>query len=1180
MLNEKILQMLSPQTKDQIVSWREKQTPTNNLVIPSGSGRSFVISLLAQKELKGPTLIVCRNEDRAYRMAQDIETWTGEKAFVFPQREILPFETIPESPQVVGQRIQVLYKALEKKSNNRFFVTTSQALQSALVPPQVLEEVVLRFKVGERIAYNKTIQHLINIGYKRFPQVTGLGEFSVRGDILDIFPLSGEPVRIEFFDDEVDSIRFFDPEDQRSTEPVTEIEILPARECYFDKNNIAKGKEKILHELQEQLTKLRAQNYFEEADELEAKVKADLDKFQNGQSFDGELGYLIHFYGREHLFLEYVKPELIIYEDQEDLVRQTEYWLQEIGESLTLLMEKGRVLPSVFENFHSLSEIQATAKNIRSFSISEVGGDKDSLELRLRQPNIYQGPVETAFPDDVEERLHKLMQVGVIVSTTERQERVTRILQDRKLSFSSEKAGPGVVFVQSGNLESGLESLSDNLVIITDRELFGGAKRKKKPIFSQGKVLHSKDQLKTGDYVVHVNHGIGRYTGMNTLEINGTHKDYLVIQYAGEGEKLYIPTEQIQLLQKYSGLSDDAPKLNKLGGSEWQKVKARVNASVQAMAEELIALYAARESIRGHAFSPDDDFQKQFEDEFPYQETPDQLKSINEVKTDMVKPQPMERLLCGDVGYGKTEVAIRAAFKAASEGKQVAILVPTTILGMQHYNTFRERFRNYPFNIRLLSRFQPESANRDTLRKMASGGVDIVIGTHRLLSKDIKFKDLGLVIIDEEQRFGVSQKEKLKYLRKNVDVLTMTATPIPRTLHMALVGVRDMSLIETPPEDRYPVRTYVTEYNPETVREAILRELARKGQVYFVFNRVQGIEEMAAEVQNLVPEARIGVAHGQMDEKYLERVMVQFMEREYDILVSTTIIETGLDISNVNTLIVYNADHFGLSQLYQLRGRVGRTNRVAYAYFTYKPNKALNEDAQKRLSAIRDFTELGSGFKLAMRDLEIRGAGNILGPEQHGFIAAVGFELYCQMLEEAVAQRKMVGEIEPEEQDPQINITLDGYLPTSYIADEGQKIEIYKKINDVNDLDSLTKLEDEMIDRFGDLPEEAENLLWFKRIDMLARALIIEEITEQREIGRDTLTLALRFSAKSPIDGNKIQQAWEKYRNKIGFVHGKSPQLKLANWQPKTRESRRLLLNILEILAGANTTKGKNRGDL
>ncbi|HHY18472.1 MAG TPA: transcription-repair coupling factor, partial [Firmicutes bacterium] len=603
------------------------------------------------------------------------------------------------------------------------------------------------------------------------------------------------------------------------------------------------------------------------------------------------------------------------------------------------------------------------------------------------------------------------------------------------------------------------------------------------------------------------------------------------------------------------------------GGNEWQKVKQRVNASVQEMAEELIELYAARESLRGHAFSQDDDFQKQFEDEFPYQETPDQLRAIEEVKKDMMRAQPMERLLCGDVGYGKTEVAIRAAFKAVSDGKQVAILVPTTILGMQHYTTFKERFRNYPFNIRLLSRFQSQKQNNETLRKVASGGVDIVIGTHRLLSKDVKFKDLGLVIVDEEQRFGVAQKERLKYLKKNVDVLTMTATPIPRTLHMALVGVRDMSLIETPPEDRYPVRTYVTEYNPETVRESILRELARNGQVYFVYNRVQGIDDMAAKIQKLVPEARIAVAHGQMDEKYLERVMVQFLEREYDILVCTTIIETGLDISNVNTLIVYDADHLGLSQLYQLRGRVGRTNRVAYAYFTYRPNKVLNQDAQKRLGAIRDFTELGSGFKLAMRDLEIRGAGNILGPEQHGFIAAVGFELYCQMLEEAVAARRDRSTDELESFEPQINITLDGYLPNRYIENEGQKIEMYKKINSVVDLESLEKIEDELIDRFGDLPQEAENLLWFSRIKLFAFALLIEEITEQKEMGREKTSLIIRFRKDAPLDGNKIQKAWEKYRNQIGFVHAKTPQLKLHKWDPKSKESRKLLLNLLEILA-------------
>lgn len=1161
MLKDQLKKMLSPNTVNKLIEISQEKEKMN-IVIPSGSGRSLVYSLIAETT---PILIVCHNEDKAYRVAHDIESFTENKVLVFPQREILPFESIPESPRVVGERIEVLISAL--KGKGKFFVTTAQALETALIPKEVLKNSIRSVSVGQRLSYEETIEYLVRVGYKRYPQVEGPGEFSVRGDILDIYPLLGEPVRIELFDDEIDSIRYFDPESQRSTETVTQVEIYPAREFFFAREDFEQAKISIENELTDHLEKLRGQGLLKEADELETKVKGDIEKLQSTQGFDGELGYLQHFYGTENLFLDYVDPKLIIFEDREDLAKNTDHWLKEIGESMSLLIERGRVLPSVFDVFYDLEGLNKKVEGIKTLFVNEVQGRNDSLEIRFRQPNIYQGPVETAFYEDISDKLKKGVQVAVIVSTSEREERVLRVLKDNKIPFSQEEAKTSTVLVRRGNLESGFESIEDNLVVIADRELFGGAKRKRKPIFSQGKVLHSFDQLKPGDYVVHVNHGIGRYTGLETLQINGTHKDYLVIEYAGEGEKLFIPTDQIQLLQKYSGLSDDAPRLNKLGGNEWQKVKQRVNASVQEMAEELIELYAARESLRGHAFSQDDDFQKQFEDEFPYQETPDQLRAIEEVKKDMMRAQPMERLLCGDVGYGKTEVAIRAAFKAVSDGKQVAILVPTTILGMQHYTTFKERFRNYPFNIRLLSRFQSQKQNNETLRKVASGGVDIVIGTHRLLSKDVKFKDLGLVIVDEEQRFGVAQKERLKYLKKNVDVLTMTATPIPRTLHMALVGVRDMSLIETPPEDRYPVRTYVTEYNPETVRESILRELARNGQVYFVYNRVQGIDDMAAKIQKLVPEARIAVAHGQMDEKYLERVMVQFLEREYDILVCTTIIETGLDISNVNTLIVYDADHLGLSQLYQLRGRVGRTNRVAYAYFTYRPNKVLNQDAQKRLGAIRDFTELGSGFKLAMRDLEIRGAGNILGPEQHGFIAAVGFELYCQMLEEAVAARRDRSTDELESFEPQINITLDGYLPNRYIENEGQKIEMYKKINSVVDLESLEKIEDELIDRFGDLPQEAENLLWFSRIKLFAFALLIEEITEQKEMGREKTSLIIRFRKDAPLDGNKIQKAWEKYRNQIGFVHAKTPQLKLHKWDPKSKESRKLLLNLLEILA-------------
>lgn len=1170
MLIEKIVKMLAPDTLKALerIANLDKVAKTD-IVIPSGSGRSLTYSYLTTNE-KGRLLIVCRNEDRAYRVAHDLETWLGMKVLVFPQREILPFESIPESPQVVGERINVMFNAIKADTDDdccKVFVTTTQAMETAVIPPSVLKDAVLSVKVGQRMPYEETLSTLTRVGYKRLPQVERPGDFSVRGDILDIYPLNGNPVRIEMFDDEVDSIRYFSPEDQRSIESINHIEILPAREFIASKETLLEAKKSIENELDEQLQRLKKQNLFKEADELVNKVKVEIEKLEAEQRFDGELGYLPHFYGKEHLFIDYVKPALVVFEDREDQLRNSEHWMKEIAESMSLHMEKGRVLPSVYDNFHSFLDVEFKTKDLKVIKVSEVESLETQEEFRFRQPNIYQGPIESLFSKDVVERVSKDIQVAVVVSTEERIDRIRKLLQEHKVLVNDEPSKQGVT-VLLGNLESGFESLSDNLVVITDRELFGGAKRRKKPIFSQGKVLRSVDQLQPGDYVVHVNHGIGRYTGMQTLEINGTHKDYLVLKYAGEGEKLYIPTEQIQLLQKYSGLSDDAPKLSKLGGSEWQKVKQRVNASVQAMAEELIELYAIRESLRGHGFSPDDDFQNQFEDEFPYQETPDQLRAIQEVKTDMIKAQPMERLLCGDVGYGKTEVAIRAAFKAVSDGKQVAVLVPTTILGMQHYNTFRERFKNYPFNVKLLSRFQSTSANRETLKKVASGGIDIIIGTHRLLSKDVKFKDLGLVIVDEEQRFGVAQKEKLKYLKKNVDVLTMTATPIPRTLHMALVGVRDMSLIETPPEDRYPVRTYVTEYNPETVREAILRELSRKGQIYFVYNRVQGIEEIAAEIQKLVPEARIAVAHGQMDEKYLEQVMVQFLEREFDILVCTTIIETGLDISNVNTLIVYNADQLGLSQLYQLRGRVGRTNRVAYAYFTFKPNKALNVDAQKRLSAIRDFTELGSGFKLAMRDLEIRGAGNILGPEQHGFIAAVGFELYCQMLEEAVNERKNKAVDNLEAYEPQINISLDGYLPQDYIQNEGQKIEMYKKINAATDEKDLMEIEDELVDRYGNLPEEAENLLWFSKVKFLAQLLLVDEIIEQKEVLKDQASLIIRFRKESPLDGNKIQKAWEKHRKSIGFIQGKTPQLKIQNWQPKDRLSRRLLLNLLEILAG------------
>ncbi|HZG77412.1 MAG TPA: transcription-repair coupling factor, partial [Paenibacillus sp.] len=657
--------------------------------------------------------------------------------------------------------------------------------------------------------------------------------------------------------------------------------------------------------------------------------------------------------------------------------------------------------------------------------------------------------------------------------------------------------------------------------------------------------IKSYTELKVGDYVVHVNHGIGKYVGIGTIEIGGVHKDYLHILYAG-GDKLSVPIEQIDMVQKYIGAEEGKePKIYKLGGGDWTKAKSKARSAVKDIADELIKLYAARQAAPGHAFPKDTPYQQEFEAMFPYDETNDQLRAISEIKGDMERPQPMDRLLCGDVGYGKTEVAIRAAFKAAMDGKQVAVLVPTTILAQQHYETFRERFGGFPFNIGVLSRFRSKKEQSETIKGVGTGAIDVVIGTHRILSQDVKFKDLGLLIIDEEQRFGVTHKEKLKKLRLNVDVLTLTATPIPRTLHMSMLGVRDLSVIETPPENRFPVQTYVVEHSGALVRDAIERELARGGQVYYLYNRVQGIQQMADTIHALVPEARVAAAHGQMSEQELERTILDFLDGEFDVLVSTSIIETGVDIPNVNTLIVHDADKMGLSQLYQLRGRVGRSNRIAYAYFTYQRDKVLNEVAEKRLQAIKEFTELGSGFKIAMRDLAIRGAGNLLGGEQHGFIASVGFDLYSQMLAEEIEQRKLAldGEKEgaaPAERRPkptntQIELTLDAYLPGDYIYDSAQKIEIYKKVAAIRSFEEENELADELTDRFGDMPEPVQTLLAVARLKVYGAEYGIESIAAKG----DDLVITISTEQNDRIDGQKLFALSNRFERKLKLLPGK-----------------------------------------
>jgi transcription-repair coupling factor (superfamily II helicase) len=686
-----------------------------------------------------------------------------------------------------------------------------------------------------------------------------------------------------------------------------------------------------------------------------------------------------------------------------------------------------------------------------------------------------------------------------------------------------------------GNQLRGFEYPELKVSVISDKEVFGETKRKKtsKPKKGVSKIK-SFTELKLGDYVVHTNHGIGVYRGIKQLELEGHKKDYLQLTY-DNGDMLYVPVDQLDLVQKYIGQEGKKPKINKLGGSEWAKAKSKVKRSIEEIAEDLVKLYAMRSTIKGHSYQKDTVWQKQFEEEFPYDETPDQLSAIEEIKKDMQSDKPMDRLLCGDVGYGKTEVAIRAAFKAVMDGKQVAFLVPTTILAEQHYNNFVQRFSDFPVKVDMVSRFRTPTQQKVTLKAVKEGNVDILIGTHRLLQKDIQFKDLGLLIIDEEQRFGVTHKERLKEFKKNIDSLTLSATPIPRTLHMSLVGVRDISVIETPPEERYPIQTYVVEFNDQLIRDAIMREMNRGGQVYFVYNRVETIRDMASFIQKLVPEARVAVGHGQMSERELEDVVLGFVKNEFDILVSTTIIETGMDIPNVNTIIINDADKMGLSQLYQLRGRVGRSNRIAYAYLTYKKDKILTEVAEKRLRAIKEFTELGSGFKIAMKDLEIRGAGNMMGSSQHGHMAAIGYDLYCRMLEDMV--RLIKGEIEKEPIETTVELKVDAFIPGDYINDEMQKIEVYKKIAAINSFDDMMEIQDELIDRFSDIPTSVENLMNIAYVRSIAKVLGIEEIKERRD------ELWFQFESKDWIKNELVSALIGEYSKSISFKEEKKPTI-------------------------------------
>lgn len=1128
-------------------------------------------------EIKRPLLIITHDLQEATTIQEELaRLLSEEQVLLFPELELLPHERLVNDLSLKVQRLQVLEEVLFQLED-KIIVTTIQALLRKGASLTHFKENSFELKWGTEVDLNQLTKSLVRMGYERVGMVEGKGQFSIRGGVIDIYPMTRvNPIRIDLFGDEVDSLREFDLITQRSIKNLDQVWITPSNEIIFDSQVGRKVATEIRKEATGLLGSLRKMGKEEEYVSLQRKIEEDAERLSEGIRFEGMEQYLPYFESEMGTILEIFKDQLVVIDSPERTESRAEHFFKEIQETELSLMEQGIILPSyskLFTQFTGvlwdLHETSLLMMDYRQYKLDWMMADQE-IEFQAKDVEPFHGKVDL-LTQAVKDRLHGKYRVIITLSTESKCKRLVEHFREEELLVSyvpeiTKAIKPGQLIVTVGNMSKGLVFEELKLVLFTEMEIFGRQKKKKRKIkeFNEGVRISSFEELEPGDYVVHENHGIGRYLGVKTLEVQGNHQDYLVIKYAGE-DKLYVPTNQVDLIQKFIGAENQPPKLYKLGSSEWNRVKKKIRESVQEIAVDLLKLYAERELVRGHAFSKDTVWQKEFEEAFPYEETPDQMKAIIEVKGDMEEAKPMDRLICGDVGYGKTEVAIRAAFKTVQDGKQVAVLVPTTVLAQQHYSTFKERFKEFPVNVEMVSRFRSASEQKRILEDLRKGMVDVIIGTHRLLSKDVTFKDLGLMIIDEEQRFGVTHKERLKELRKNVDAITLTATPIPRTLHMALVGVRDMSVIETPPEDRYPIRTYVREYNEELIRDAVSREINRGGQVYFVHNRVEDIDEIAGKIMRLVPNARVGVGHGQMNEHRLEQLMVSFLEGEYDVLVCTTIIETGLDIPNVNTIIINDADRMGLSQLYQLRGRVGRSNRIAYAYLLYKRGKILSEVAEKRLRAIKEFTNLGSGFKIAMRDLEIRGAGNILGAEQHGHIAAIGFSLYCKLLDESV--RQLQGKIEDEDVLPTIELKLDAYIPEDYIPDSKQKIEIYKKIAGIRNQEDVVELVDELEDRFGEVSQPVLNLIQIAGLKFTAGNLNIEEIKAKGE------EITIQFRSPDKVDGELIFALTQLYRRQVKIRGGEKPAIIVRRKGLDDKETLSLMKKIIAYLKKETTEK-------
>lgn len=1108
--------------------------------------KAHLVSTFKGKKKRGNyKIIVTADENKAKEWAENYQFFGGD-AIYFPAKDPLFYSADVHGNAIAKERLRGIESII--KGQGGVFILSIDALMDRVVPLSEIKKNRVTISLETELSEQKITKEFTAMGYERTPFVEAAGEFAVRGGIIDIYPFTSDcPYRIELWGEEVDSIRSFDAQSQRSIEEIKSLTVYPATEIVLSEERITAGLKKIQAEYEDLAAKFHSAFETDKEVRLKKEYKRLKEELSELSMLIGVEGYLPYFYDKLVSFLDYFPKDTAVYVDEPQHVEERgKGFYLEFTESMKSRLEAGYLLPSQMETVSCFEEALSRLMKQQTVFLSTLASEvkyapgTETFFMEAKSVQSYNNSFEQLVKD-LKRYQKKDYRILVVSPSITRAKRLAEDMRENGLTVTydkkpSEKMAPGQIVITPGKLKSGIEYPETKWVLISESDIFSGRKekRRKKAAFKgKGEKIKNFADISIGDYVVHEKHGVGIYRGIEKITVNNVEKDYISIEYKG-GDNLFILASALDQIAKYASANAKKPRLNKLGGNEWKKTTKRVKGQVRETAKELVELYAVRQAKEGYVCDKDTVWQKEFEEMFPYEETQDQLNAIEDVKRDMESTKIMDRLICGDVGYGKTEVAIRAAFKAVTNGKQVAYLVPTTILAQQHYNTFCERFKNYPMTVRVMSRFCSPKEQKETMEGLKKGIVDVVIGTHRLLSKDMRYKDLGLLIIDEEQRFGVGHKEKIKTLKKDVDVLSLSATPIPRTLHMSLIGIRDMSILEEPPHDRRAIQTYVMEYNEELVKEAVHREMTRGGQVYYVYNRVNNIAEITSELKKLLPDAKVAFAHGQMRERELENIMMQFMEKEIDVLVSTTIIETGLDIPNVNTMIIHDANQLGLSQLYQLRGRVGRSNRNAFAFLMYKRDTLLKETAEKRLQAIREFTDLGSGYKIAMRDLEIRGAGNLLGQEQSGHMEAVGYDLYCKMLNDAVLRLK--GELsEDSDFDTTLDLNIDAFLPSAYIRNEVEKLELYKRISAIETRDEMEDMQDELLDRFGDLPAAVVNLLHIALLKSMAHHACMTDVKQKGE------KVSFEMNPQANVQVEKIPDVLNEFPKELSVSAGEQP---------------------------------------